>query len=51
MCKPWDWLDLVRQQGAEDIDLAYEAMVEAWWEEQVLPEVERERCLALGGGA
>eukprot|EP00439_Symbiodinium_sp_Y106_P044669 s290_g5.t1 len=34
MCKPWDWLDLVRQQGAEDLDLAYEAMVEAWWEEQ-----------------
>lgn len=51
MCKPWDWLDLVRQQGAEDIDLAYEAMVEASWEEQVLPEIERERCLALSGGA
>mmetsp|Transcript_43468 Transcript_43468/g.81059 ORF Transcript_43468/g.81059 Transcript_43468/m.81059 type:complete len:531 (-) Transcript_43468:36-1628(-) len=49
MCKPWDWQDLVQQQGAGDPDLAYESMVEAWWEEQVLPEVERERCLALGG--
>jgi len=47
MCKPWDWMDAARAQGGENLDLAYEASCEAWWEDRVLPELERERQLAL----
>ncbi|CAK9021615.1 Uncharacterized protein SCF082_LOCUS15419, partial [Durusdinium trenchii] len=46
-CKPWDWLDVVQTEDPEATDLAYEATVEAWWEDTVVPELERERQLAL----
>lgn len=46
-CKPWDWMDAIRSKGSESADEAYEATVEAWWEEQVLPELEHERQLAV----
>lgn len=46
-CKPWDWTDVVQTEDLEQTDLAYEATVEAWWEDCVVPELERERQMAL----
>lgn len=46
-CKPWDWMDAIRSKGSEGADEAYETTVEAWWGEQVLPELEHERQLAV----
>jgi len=46
-CKPWDWTDVVQTEDLVQTDLAYEATVEAWWEDYVVPELERERQRAL----
>lgn len=46
-CKPWDWTDVVQSEDLVQTDLAYEATVEAWWDDYVVPELERERHRAL----
>lgn len=49
LVKPWFWTEPLRNEGKkeEEIDLEYRALVETWWEEHVLPELEMERQLAL----
>eukprot|EP00930_Biecheleria_cincta_P069830 TRINITY_DN5751_c1_g1_i1.p1 TRINITY_DN5751_c1_g1~~TRINITY_DN5751_c1_g1_i1.p1 ORF type:complete len:568 (-),score=85.06 TRINITY_DN5751_c1_g1_i1:289-1887(-) len=49
LCKPWFWTEPLRNEGSEEeqIDLEYRTLVEQWWEDHVLPEVELERQLAL----
>ncbi|CAE8616614.1 unnamed protein product, partial [Polarella glacialis] len=47
-CKPWDWNEAAKTQGEAELqEEAYAATVEAWFLEDVLPELETERRLAL----